>query len=183
MCILFQRGWGNKVTEYSDVDWQNIELLHDAYWPWNKALNDVPWSQRGANIPEALTEAIVCMCIGGKLIKTGMGDVLVPGPKIGEVKATSKSEGDLTSFSPSEIFDCLYFVIANPTKNHIYSVYDLKMNRKDVEKIQVSNSETFRDQAEQGRRPRFSIIEKIIRAQRLTPTWLVDVKSHTVSKQ
>lgn len=170
------------MTEYSEVDWENIEKLHDAYWPWNFALNEVPWSQRGANIPEALTEAIVCMCIDGKLIKTGMGDVLVPGPKIGEVKATSKTEGDLTSFSPSEIFDELYFVIANPDNPHIYAVYDLKMNRADVEKIEVSSSQTFLDQASQGRRPRFSIIEKVIKAQRLSPTWSVDVKKHSVTR-
>lgn len=171
------------MTEYLDVDWDNIEKLHDAYWPWNTALNEVPWSQRGANIPEALTEAIVCMCIKGKLIKSGMGDILIPGSKIGEVKATSKTDGDLTSFSPSELFDKLYFVIADPKNSHIYAVYDLRMNRKDIEKIQVSNSETFRDQANQGRRPRFSIIEKVIKAQKLSPTWLVDVKKHQVLPQ
>lgn len=166
---------------YSEVDWQNIEKLHDAYWPWNKALSEVPWSQRGANIPESLTEAIVCMCVGGKLIRNGVGDILFAKSRIGEVKATSKTEGDLTSFSPSEIFDNLYFVMADPKTTHIYSVYDLKMDRSDVEKIRVSSTQTFRDQATARRRPRFSIIEKVINAQKLEPTWVVDVKSHTVS--
>jgi hypothetical protein len=147
------------VAEYIDVDWHGVEMLHDAYWPWNAALSQTPWAERGANIPEALTEAIVCLCTDAKLIRGGVGDILLPNRKVGEVKATSKPTGDLTSFSPTEEFDELYFVMANPQNNHIYTVYDLGMSRREVEKIRVSSTQTFKQQSDEGRRPRFSVPE------------------------
>jgi len=170
------------VAEYIDVDWHGVEMLHDAYWPWNAALSQTPWAERGANIPEALTEAIVCLCTDAKLIRGGVGDILLPNRKVGEVKATSKPKGDLTSFSPTEEFDELYFVMANPQNNHIYTVYDLGMSRREVEKIRVSSTQTFKQQSDEGRRPRFSVIEKIIKERVVTPTWKVDIKKHQVKK-
>jgi len=170
------------VAEYIDVDWHGVEMLHDAYWPWNAALSQTSWAERGANIPEALTEAIVCLCTDAKLIRGGVGDILLPNRKVGEVKATSKPKGDLTSFSPTEEFDELYFVMANPQNNHIYTVYDLGMSRREVEKIRVSSTQTFKQQSDEGRRPRFSVIEKIIKERVVTPTWKVDIKKHQVKK-
>ena len=155
-------------------------MLHDAYWSWNDVLNSVPWADRGANIPEALTEAIVCLCTNSKLIRGGKGDILLPNSKIGEVKATSKASNDLTSFSPSEHFDNLYFVMADPNNNTVYSVYDLNIGRKMIEKVQVSSTQTFKDQADAGRRPRFSIIDTFIIKKSLQPTWKVDIKKHTI---
>jgi hypothetical protein len=56
------------------------------------------------------------------------------------------------------------------------------MSRRDVEKIKVSSSQTFKQQSDEGRRPRFSVIEKIIKEKAVTPTWKVDIKKHQVKK-
>jgi hypothetical protein len=169
-----------KPLDVLEVDWVNVKLLHDAYWKWNTALNVVPWSGRGANIPEALTEAIACLCMNAKLIRGGEGDIVLPDGKIGEVKATSLNSGDLTSFSPSEYFDCLFFVQADLSNAHTYSVYDLEMSRGTLDQVQVSGNQSFKNQADQGRRPRFSIIDKIIIPKNLQPKWTVNVETKSI---
>jgi hypothetical protein len=64
----------------------------------------------------------------------------------------------------------------------VYLVYDLHMDRKDVEKIKVNKNETFAQQAKDGRRPRFSILSSIILANKLKPTWKVDMNSQKIVK-
>jgi hypothetical protein len=163
-----------------DVTWDSVHELHIAYRAYDDALRRVPWSRRGANIPEALTEALVCLCTDGKLKTSGEGDLLLPDGRIGEVKATSKPDGDLSSFSPQESWDTLFFVIANPGDGFDYHVYDTEMSRSDFGVIQVSKAHTFNDQAMAKRRPRFSIIEKVISEYDMEPTWRVDIQKRLI---
>ena len=163
------------------VSWHGVKALHDSYWSWNSALRATPWAKRGANIPEALTEAIVCLCTGAELITQGSGDVLLPDGRIGEVKATSLDTSDLSSFSPSETWDTLFFVWAKPTSNPNYLVYDTNMNRQEVGELFVNSFETFDQQASANRRPRFSVIKSIIDAKGLKPSWHVDMKNQIVN--
>ncbi len=163
------------------VSWSKVKVLHNAYWQWDSALRATPWSRRGANIPEALTEAIVCLCTQSELIISGSGDILLPSGSIGEVKASSKSTGDLSSFSPSETWDSLFFVIAKPNDQHDYHVYDTGMDREQIGKIKVSRTETFDQQAASGRRPRFSVIEKVLIANLLEPKWKVNIENQTIN--
>ena len=165
-----------------EVDWTNLQILHYGYLEWQSVLRNNPWATRGANIPEALTEAIVCLCTGGKL-KTGTkGDVLLPDSRIGEVKATTLDRNDLTSFSPNSPFDNLYFVRFSFSDPNKYSVYDLQMNRDDLYNFKMNEYETFGEQAEDKRRPRFSIIENIINPKNLTPTWVVLMSEKKIIK-
>jgi hypothetical protein len=164
-----------------DAKWEDIVRIHTGYKIWDSTLRSISWVGRGANMPEALSEAIVCKCVGAQLIRTGHGDILLPNGNIGEVKATSKSEGnDLSSFSPSSGFDHLYFVQPDADNIDSYLVFDLNMNRTQMEKVFVTQSQTFGEQASAGRRPRLSIKAQIIEARGLLPTWRVHVLNHKV---
>jgi hypothetical protein len=162
------------------VDWDNALLLHNAYWNYRVIATTIPWANRAPNMPSELTEAIVCLCTGAELINEGHGDVLLPRGLVGEVKGTSGYEDDLSSFSPSSEFEKLFFVHMDATSHDIYYVYDLGLNRESISKIKVNNSETFADHSRGNRRPRFSIIDKIIRPQNLKPTWKVDMAKRTI---
>jgi hypothetical protein len=169
--------------ELIDVNWEQLQKLHFAYIAWDEALRSTSWSARGANLPEALSEAVTCIATGSKLIRGGHGDLQLPTGKIGEAKATSKAGKDLSSFSPTSEFDNLYFVqlLTEAPNKHIYEVYDLKMNRKQIELVQVSKKQTFGDQARAGRRPRFSIYRTLIKPVAMRPSWTVDVGAKVVT--
>lgn len=162
------------------VDWVNASLLHDAYWNYRIIATTVPWANRAPNMPSELTEAIVCLCTGAELIDEGHGDILLPKGLIGEVKGTSSSDRDLSSFSPSSEFDKLYFVHMDPKNHDIYHVYDLGLNRKSIAGIMVNNTSTFADQSKGNRRPRFSIIDQIIRPRGMKSAWKVDMSKRAI---
>lgn len=162
------------------VDWENASLLHNAYWNYRVIATTIPWANRAPNMPSELTEAIVCLCTGAELIDEGHGDVLLPKGIIGEVKGTSGHEDDLSSFSPSSEFEKLFFVHMDPNSNDIYHVYDLGLSRHSISNIKVNNSETFADHSRGNRRPRFSIIDKIIRPRMMKPTWKVDMSKRAI---
>jgi hypothetical protein len=131
-------------------------------------------------MPSELTEAIVCLCTGAELIDDGHGDILLNRGLIGEVKGTSSSDGDLSSFSPSSEFDKLFFVHMDPQSHDIYHVYDLELNRKSISGIMVNNTSTFADHSKGNRRPRFSIIDQIIRPRGMKPSWKVDMSKRVI---
>jgi hypothetical protein len=162
------------------VDWTNATLLHNAYWHYRSVATSIPWANRAPNMPSELTEAIVCLCTGAELIDEGHGDILLPQGVIGEVKGTSGYEDDLSSFSPSSEFEKLYFVHMDPNSYDIYHVYDLGLSRASISTIKVNNSETFADHSRGNRRPRFSVIDKIIRPRKLKPTWKVDMVNRQI---
>jgi hypothetical protein len=162
------------------VDWLNASSLHEAYWNYRVIATTVPWAKRAPNMPSELTEAIVCLCTGAELIDEGHGDILLPEGLIGEVKGTSSYEGDLSSFSPSSEFDKLYFVHMDPKSHDIYHVYDLELNRKSISGIMVNNTTTFADHSKGNRRPRFSVIDQIIRPRGMKPTWKVDMSKRAL---
>ena len=162
------------------VDWANASLLHEAYWKYRIIATTIPWAKRAPNMPSELTEAIVCLCTGAELIDDGHGDILLPKGLIGEVKGTGSHEGDLSSFSPSSEFDKLFFVHTDPKSHDIYHVYDLGLNRKSISGIKVNKTATFADHSKGKRRPRFSIIEQIIKPRGLKPGWKVDMSKRTI---
>jgi hypothetical protein len=162
------------------VDWKNASSLHEAYWNYRLITENVPWANRAPNMPSELTEAIVCLCTGAELIDEGHGDILLPNGLVGEVKGTSSSEGDLSSFSPSSDFDNLFFVHMDAKDYNIYYVYDLGLSRSEISGIRLSKSATFADQSKGKRRPRFSIINQIIKPSNLKPKWKVDMAKREI---
>jgi hypothetical protein len=163
------------------VTWREVQSLWDGYKTWSEILANINWV-RGANIPEGISEAIVCICTKGELIREGHGDILLPNNQVGEVKATSlpQNKQDVSSFSPKAKFDKLFFVEILNKDDGIFLVYDLRMSRSDVERIKVNNTTTFLQHAKAGKRPRFSIRRQIILTRSLNPTWQVDVPNKKV---
>lgn len=94
------------------IDDARINETCDAYFKW-KDLNTYikSTSSRGINMPDAISEPMGCYCLG-YLWNRGneVGDATDPktDSKI-EFKATSKFDGDLSSFGPKTVFDNLVF--------------------------------------------------------------------------
>lgn len=156
------------VTRKIDDDyWADTKEAYEAWERLNSALKKI--KSRKANFPSGVSEAVVGRVYGYDIITQGSGDLYAPrNDRIVEVKATSNYNIDLSSFSPSEFYDNLVFVRYNQ-KSKVFEIYDLNRNRDAVDPIQISKKETYRDQREQGRRSRFSVLDKIIKAEGLEP--------------
>ena len=129
---------------------------------------------RGVNFPETISEAMACHALDFQWNKGSGGDA-INGEEIIEFKATSNWNSDLSSFSPSEEFDRLYFLRLDK-KNDVLYIYDTEMNSDELKKIKVNKNETFAQQQASGRRPRFSIINFIIEPNELSAIAKVDIR-------
>lgn len=104
---------------------------------------------RRQNFPEIVSEFIVEKLENFECKKKG--DLWDKNKKI-EVKAFS-STGPI-SFGPSEKWNAIYFVDAiNNPKIKVYKC-EISFNSEDWQTIQISKTETFKDQIKQKRRPR-----------------------------
>lgn len=109
-----------------EIDEARIDETCSAYFKW-KDLNTYISnnSRRGINMPDAISEPMGCYCLG-YLWNRGSeaGDATDPATnrKI-EFKATSRFEGDLSSFGPKCTFDDLVFLRFNLEENLLY-IYD-----------------------------------------------------------
>ena len=82
-----------------------------------------------------------------------------------QIKASSVGS-DLTSFGPKSEWDELFFLDFSQG-NGVFKVYEIKPEW--VYGHNVSKTQTFKEQQDQGRRPRFSIIDNIIKPKDLKP--------------
>ena len=98
--------------------------------------------------------------------------------EICEAKATSNYDSDMSSFSPNERFDHLFFIRLDQREDMAY-IYDLGIDSEDLKDIPVSRTETVRDQQAQGRRPRFSVIKQVINEEGLEPIGRVNLRRET----
>lgn len=159
-------------------DGLSLEDAQEYYRAWKifdaKA---VKFKDRRPNLPGYLTESIVALCYGAKLIRKGSGDLILPDRSIGEAKGSS-SPGP-SSFGPKEWFDNLYYCKYLRDTNGTFLVYDLKRNRNDLNKIQVGKGLTFEDQSNAGRRARFSIDIEIIIPENIRPEFQIMLNKHT----
>lgn len=113
-------------------------------------------------IPEDISENIVKQIIRNKLNdKTSTWDC-----KKGDLQSQKEgkqeckcftSDGPL-SFTPSSDWDVIYFLDAREWLNNKFVLYriPLKMSSPEWKNIKVSRTQTFEDQAKQGRRPRLT---------------------------
>jgi hypothetical protein len=113
-------------------------------------------------IPEDISENIIKKIIHNKLndktsrwdCKKGDLESKIEGKQ--ECKSFT-SDGPL-SFTPSSDWDVIYFLDAKKWLNNVFLLYKVALKRTSTEwkNIQVSKSQTFEDQAKQGRRPRIT---------------------------
>lgn len=160
------------------IDDARIDESCNAYFKW-KDLNTYISnnSHRGINMPDAISEPMGCYCLG-LLWNRGdeVGDATNPqtGEKV-EFKATSRFEGDLSSFGPKCQFDDLVFLRFKLDENLLY-IYDLKINSEELGEYPANSKETIQDQKDQGRRPRVSLQSLFVEAKQLQPDVIFDIR-------
>lgn len=166
-----------------NIDTSRFKDAIKAYFLWKELDTIIRTSHtRGINIPETITETLLCFVSGFKLNKGSSGDAYDDTRnRIIEIKATSNYDRDTTSFSPKESFDALYFVRLDK-RNDVMYFYDLEMNSEDLKKIQVNSTQTLENQQVQGRRPRFSVIKFLIEPNNLKAYAKLDLRTQKISK-
>ena len=166
------------------IDEERIDGACNAYFRWkdlNTYISDN--SHRGMNMPDAISEPMGCYALDLLWNRgTEAGDATNPRTmeKI-EMKATSKFDGDLSSFGPRCRFDDLVFLRYNLYHDLLY-VYDLHINSEDFGKYPVSRTQTVDDQKQQGKRPRLSLCEQFVEADALLPDCIFDIRRIKVYK-
>jgi hypothetical protein len=163
---------GKKIqAQVTILEKQDRALLKNLYSRW-KSLNDdlKAISTRGINLPETISEN--AFCLFGKdyvrvvSLKKGKCSYDVLNTKTGsriQIKATS-IDSDLTSFGPRSEWDELYFLDFSAGDGS-FKVYKIEADW--IYKYQVNKNQTFAQQQAEKRRPRFSIIEGIIKPRKL----------------
>jgi len=149
------------------------ELIKKLYRDW-KNLNDKlkKIGTRGINLPETISENAFCLffpdCVRVVKLKKGKCSFDCINIKTGsriQIKASSVAS-DLTSFGPRSEWDELFFLDFSKG-NGSFKAY--KIEPQWIYSHQVNKNQTFKQQQEQARRPRFSIIENIIKPKKLKP--------------
>lgn len=167
-----------ETRKIDDNYWETTKKAYVAWVELNKALKEI--DARKANFPSGISESVVGHVYGFDTITKGSGDLYdSENDRIIEVKGSANYNKDLTSFSPSEFYDDLFFVRYNQD-NKTFEIYDLKRSRDAIDEILVNKTETYKEHREQGRRPRFSIIEQIIGKEDLKPDKIFSIDTGSV---
>lgn len=170
-----------KKAEFQEITKEIFNLACDLYPKW-KALNSgiKEFNTRGVNFPDAISESMVCYALGFKRNCGKSGDATDLEGNLIEIKAASKHDDDLSSFSPNTKFDKLFFLRLNQEKDTA-EIYDMQMNFSAFEKLEVNKTQSVKEQQNEGRRPRLSLI-KIIEQQNLKPCCKIDILKKIVEK-
>ena len=160
------------------IDDARIDETCNAYFKW-KDLNTYikSNSRRGINMPDAISEPMGCYCLGFEWNRGDeVGDATDPrdGRKI-EFKATSRFEGDLSSFGPKCQFDDLVYLRFNLDENKLY-IYDLHVNSDEFGQLPANATQTIQEQKDQKRRPHVSLQELFVNAKNLEPDVIFDIR-------
>lgn len=174
------------------IDWQDVEIngtkitakitikekgdekyLKKLYHDWLKLNNEIKaHSTRGVNLPEFISENAFCTvfpeCIRVTKLKKGRCSFDAINIKTGkriQVKATS-TKSDLTTFGPRSEWDELFFLDFSAGDGS-FKVFKIEPDW--IYSQQVNKKQTFTQQQKKKRRPRFSIIEEIIKPRKLKP--------------
>ena len=160
------------------VDSERIDAACNAYFKWKDLNNYISDnSHRGMNMPDAISEPMGCYCLG-LLWNRGneAGDATDPktGKKV-EFKATSRFEGDLSSFGPVCNFDDLVYLRFKLDDNLMY-VYDLHINSVEFSNYPANKTQLIKDQQKQGRRPHISLQTLFVDKKELKPDIIFDIR-------
>ena len=160
------------------IDDARIAETCRAYFLW-KDLNTYIKSvnTRGINMPDVISEPMGCWCLD-LLWNRGsvVGDATDPrdGRKI-EFKATSRFEGDLSSFGPDCVFDDLVFLRFD-LKNDLLYIYDLGINSEQLKQLPANSFETIEEQQLHGRRPHVSLKKLFVDEYDLQPKVVFNIQ-------
>lgn len=176
--------------ELVKVDSQRIKTVIDIYYHWKQLDAEIKTlsGTRGINFPSELSEYMACYALDLMVNKDGSnGDAVdlsnPEHPLIIEIKGSSADESSApNSFSPSEHFDDLVFARLDKY-NDLLKLYRLGINSEDLKHIKVSKTQTVEDQQRQGRRPRFSIQDKIVDAKGLEPDAIFYIREKKIERK
>lgn len=168
--------------EFQIVTNEIFDLVCDLYLSW-KSLNSgiKSFNSRGVNLPDAISESMVCYALGFKRNCGASGDATDEDGKLVEIKASSNYGNDLSSFSPNTKFDRLFFLQLNQEKDEA-EIYDLCLNSNTFKELGVNKMQSVNDQQLEGRRPRLSLYKTIIVQQNLQPCCTIDIVNKKIKK-
>ena len=161
------------------------EFLEQIYTSWRILCDQLEaLKARKVNLPDGLSECGFCFFFD--CWRTNYG---IPGAEHSsfdayepntheriQIKGGSVAQ-DLTSFGPDSVWDTLYFVDFYKDGKWDYTFDVYLIPNDDIYNMKVNRNQTFRDQQEQGRRPRFSIKNDIIRAKSIKPYCTCNIKT------
>ena len=162
-----------ELMHFDSQDRTKWKLLFDMWKNLKMGLRD--YKSREPNFPEGLSEVAFCLLTSSKRFLSLQGPVSASFDTFNlekrhaeQIKACSV-ESDLSSFGPRSQWDKIYFLdFYNGGKlDGTFNIYELPSEI--IYKVKVNKTETFKDQQEQKRRPRFSITDKIIKPYNLEP--------------
>lgn len=158
-------------------DFNELQEIFKSWLKMNKKLKKL--GGRSLNVPDVFSEALFCLAFDAVRTNGTAHSYDCVIRKTGEgVQVKSASiPNDCTSFGPTSTWDLLYFVdfASNGCVDGIVKFY--KIEDDDVYNLVLNSKkkETFRDQQKQGRRPRFSIQNSIIKPKKLKPVKTINI--------
>ena len=170
--IAIEKGLTKGNITFSGIKYESKDdhKFHDVFAAFKNFKNAGQFFNQRVNLPEGLSEGVVSRYIDGifrfeKIIKNNYGISKFDGfneisKKFIEVKACSVFP-DLTSWSPGPFFDLFYFVDFSSLDGK-FKIFEINIDSNEIKKIKVSKTETFGDQIDKNRRPRFSVYEEFI---------------------
>lgn len=176
--------------ELVKVDAARIKQVIDIYFHWKTLDAEIKTlsGTRGINFPSELSEYMACYALDLLVNKEGSnGDAVdmsdEANPLIIEIKGSSADKTSApNSFSPSEQFDDLVFVRLEKYDD-LLKIYRTGINSEKLKSIKVNVSQTVEDQQKQGRRPRFSIQDKIVDELGLEPDAIFYIRDRKIEKK
>jgi hypothetical protein len=164
---------GRFKVSVNTFDETDRKRLLSIYNNWRElSINAQKLGGRGINLPEILSEGGFCLEMNSVRVDTSIKganssfDAYNPLTKKRiQIKAASVTP-DLTSFGPKSIWDELYFV----DFSRLDGTFDIYLiPSKYIYSMPVNQNETMYEQQQKGKRPRFSIYDKIIKEKGLSP--------------
>lgn len=157
---------------YDDEDFKTMKKI---YSDW-KALNDMleNFKSRALNVPDLLSEGLFCYLF--KVYRTNgtahssSYDAFDLENNVGIQIKSCSIENDCTSFGPRTHWSKIYFMKFYPkSEDGLVEIYDISNFELNSIIMNAKKNETFKDQQDQGRRPRFSIQKEIIKKYNVKP--------------
>jgi len=170
--LIEKKLYDAQLQYFAKNDQKNLKDLY-SYWKQLKSgLESI--KSRHPNMPEGISEGAFAIFFNSPRVISVTGtsgsfdNYDIKSHERIQVKATT-IETDLTSFGPRSVWDVLYFLdfYRDGKFDGKFDVY--KIPNKLIYGHQVSSTESFTQQQEQKRRPRFSIKGGIIRPENIKP--------------
>lgn len=164
-----------KITIGMKYDETDFKKMKKVYLNWKK-LNEmlIKLGSRAMNIPDLLSEGLFAYLF--KVYRTNGSshsmsyDAYDVENNIGIQIKSCSIDNDCTSFGPMTHWDKIFFMKFYPKSDDgLVEIYDISNYDLNNIIMNAKKNETFKDQQNQGRRPRFSIQKEIIKKYNVKP--------------